>query len=275
MALPPLAHLILLGLQGLGLLPAVDGIVDADGADADAEQVHGQGLVALALGLGLAHEALAHLLLARLVRLGGLVDVIGGGDGRDGGQASVQQLLVARLLHALRLVLGGEGGVFVDGVRDGLARRDARGASSGGVSAVGGARGNVGAMPGGIAPAAAAAGAVGIDGLRPFFVADHFSIAAATGGARALRGDGGAAALVFVRALAIVDGRKVGRRLFSAVGRFAVTALDVDFLVHVAVVAVSSRHFARWMWLQRNVCRLYEMYESMWSENSKGDCGPY
>ena len=116
--LPPVAPLLLLGLHGLGLLPAVDGVVDTDGADTDGEHVHGDGLVAGPLRLGIVHVAVAHGRLAGFVGLAALVDVVGGGDGRDGCETGVQELLVACFLLARGFVGGGEVWVLVDWVRD-------------------------------------------------------------------------------------------------------------------------------------------------------------
>ena len=84
---------------GAGLLPAVDGVVDAHGCDADAEDVHQDGLVALAPSVRdvcrVGRPGVPVGFLAVFVGFGRLVDVVRRGDSGDSGEAGVDVLLVA------------------------------------------------------------------------------------------------------------------------------------------------------------------------------------
>ena len=85
-----------LGLLRLELLPPVTGVVETDGRDADADEIHRDGFLLLGLGARGAELALGDFLAARLGALEGLVHVVAGRDGGDSGEAAGQELLVAQ-----------------------------------------------------------------------------------------------------------------------------------------------------------------------------------
>ena len=112
------------------LFPPVDGIVYTHGCNADAEDIHQNGLVALAAGISnvcrIGRPGLLVALPAGFVGFGGLVDVVCRGNGGDSCEAGVDVLFVAQFLLLVRLGLGHEYVAVGRAATAGVARAAAR-----------------------------------------------------------------------------------------------------------------------------------------------------